>query len=54
MINTTELYDNMCRVLTDYEELTKDDYSKAYECMTDMYNVLVDIQNNWELLKEDD
>lgn len=39
-IERMKIYDDMCRVLTEYEE------DKAAE--QDLYKMLVVIQNNWE------
>lgn len=35
-----EIYDKLCRVLTDYENDRCSEY--------DLYDMLVEIQNNWE------
>jgi len=37
-----EIYDKLCRVLTDYEN----DRDRCSEY--DLYDMLVEIQNNWE------
>lgn len=42
-----ELYDKICRVLTDYEN---DESLTVYEKIQDMYEVLVEVQNKWEEL----
>ena len=39
-----EIYDEMCRVLTNYETAEDDDKFTEYE----LYEMLVKIQNNWE------
>ena len=46
------LYDEISRVLTNYEEYVKGtgDDSEIYERAADMYSVLVDIQNQWEMV----
>lgn len=36
------IYDKLSRILTDYE------HKKANE--NDLYNILVDIQNNWDFI----
>jgi hypothetical protein len=40
-IQRGQIYDKMCRLLTDYEE--KNDVYPS-----DLYDMLVEIQNNWE------
>ena len=52
MDEKSRLYDEISRVLTNYEEYvngTGDD-SEIYERAADMYTVLVDIQNQWETI----
>lgn len=39
-----EIYDEMCRVLTNYENAEDGDKFTEYE----LYEMLVKIQNNWE------
>ncbi|MDE6947575.1 MAG: hypothetical protein K2P14_10380 [Anaeroplasmataceae bacterium] len=39
-----EIYDELSRVLTDYEECTATGH--------DLYNMLVRIQNSWDLITE--
>lgn len=43
------IYDRLCAVLTDYEQTERDtlDYIEAAETL---YEMLVEIQNNWETL----
>lgn len=41
-----DTYDSLCRALTDYEYSQDCGCSKA-EAASELYNVLVDIQNNW-------
>ena len=43
------IYDEMCHLLTDYENSDVNDDS-AYEYMWNFYSMLVKIQNNWEEL----
>lgn len=40
-----EIYDIMCRVMTNYED---GKYPSMEYALCDMYNTLVIIQNNWE------
>jgi len=40
-----EIYDTMCRVMTNYEE---GKYPSDTFALADMYETLVLIQNNWE------
>ena len=48
----SELYSEICRVLTDYENHTtgpdEDDYPDS-KAIKEMYSLLVHVQNNWEL-----
>ena len=37
-----EIYDELCRVLTDYENMEEDTTEE------DLYNMLCKIQNSWE------
>lgn len=50
MDEKSRIYDEISRVLTDYEEYVNttgyDD--EIYERAADMYSVLVDIQSKWE------
>jgi hypothetical protein len=39
-----QIYDELCRVLTDYEGNGSEDMASA----DDLYDMLVKIQNNWE------
>ena len=41
-IQKNELYDRMCRVLTEWEHVFGE-----YADASDLYDVLVEIQNNW-------
>lgn len=51
-IEKMAIYDEMCHMLTDYENLGIYDES-AYEYMLNFYSMLVKIQNNWdELISE--
>ena len=43
-ITKESIYDEMCRVLTNYENAEDDDKFTEYE----LYEMLVKIQNNWE------
>lgn len=43
-ITKESIYDEMCRVLTNYENSEDGDRSTEY----DLYEMLVKIQNNWE------
>ena len=46
-LKKNELYDKICRTLTDYENCeTNEDHPKATK--EDLYYLLVEIQNNWE------
>lgn len=40
-----EIYDEMCRVMSDYESKK---HNTDEDIMVDMYATLVKIQNNWE------
>jgi len=40
-----EIYDNLCRILTEYEQ---DDNKSMESNLLDMYDILVEIQNAWE------
>ena len=42
-----EIYDEMCRLLTEYEE-THDVNSMQINWETELYDMLIKIQNNWE------
>ena len=45
-------YDKLCRVLTDYEHPEDhEDYEVGEE---DLYEMLVEVQNNWEYLTGDE
>ena len=44
-----ELYDELCRVLTEYE--TGEPEKDVYWYAQDFYEVLVKIQSNWEKLR---
>lgn len=44
-MNKQEIYDELCRVITEYEE---DNNKNVYDNLQDMYNIMVEIQNNWE------
>jgi len=46
-IRKNEIYDEMCHLLTDYE-------NNEGVCETDLYAMLVRIQNNWEELTDED
>lgn len=46
-----ELYDELSRVLTDYETQDEEGFVVDEE---DLYKMLVKIQNNWEELTGDD
>lgn len=46
-----ELYDEMCHILTDYENEGDATLPVSKE---DLYNMLVKIQNNWEELTGED
>lgn len=39
-VNRNEIYDHICSILTMYEEGLAD--------ANDLYNILVEVQNNWE------
>ena len=45
MLTKQEIYDTICRTLTNYED---DKYPNDMFALDDMYNLLVVIQNNWE------
>lgn len=45
-----EIYDKLCRILTDYE-MPEDGADPITE--DDLYEMLVEIQNNWEYLTGD-
>lgn len=44
-MNKMEIYDELCRIITEYEE---DDKKDVYDNLQDMHDILVKIQNNWE------
>lgn len=44
MSERQKIYDEMCRVLTEYESAEDGDKITEYE----LYEMLVKIQNNWE------
>ena len=44
MSEKEKIYDEICRLLTDYEQAN----SKNKVLRADFYNLLVKIQNNWE------
>ena len=45
-ITKESLYDEMCRLLTDYEH--REDESIDIDWESELYDILVKIQNNWE------
>jgi hypothetical protein len=45
MTKHVELYDKLCRILTDYENLENEVLEE------DLYDLLVEIQNNWDIIK---
>ena len=45
-----EIYDKMCRILTDYEHPEEGNDPVTED---DLYEMLVEIQNNWEYLTGD-
>lgn len=42
-----KIYDEMCRLLTEYEHLEDSEYDDR-EWEAELYEMLVKIQNNWE------
>ena len=44
-----EIYDEMCGLLTEYEE-THNVNSMQINWDTELYDMLVKIQNNWEMI----
>ena len=46
-----DLYDEVCRVLTDYEQQDGEDFIVDAD---DLYQMLVKVQNNWEELTGED
>ena len=50
MNERTQIYNKLSRVLTEYEEFVngKGDDSQIYERAADMYEVLVEIQQEWK------
>ena len=45
-----ELYDALCRVLTNHEDPASPEERTSEG---DLYNMLIDIQNNWDLIRGD-
>lgn len=50
--NSNDLYDEMCRLLTDYEEEVNNGVCDGIG-EDDLYRMLVKIQNNWEYINND-
>lgn len=47
MNKKNELYDELSRLLTEYEESDIDNLD-AFDWLEEMYDMLVKIQNNWD------
>lgn len=48
MNERNEIYDRMCRLLTDYEQIGMGDMFPAETVAEALYEMLVEIQNKWE------
>ena len=49
-LEKNNIYDEMCGLLTDFEEYG----DESYELADELYEMLVKIQNNWDELTSED